>query len=102
MFPPLEPANPLYGILVWSIYTIYVSGKLVKGGVNLFLQLLTENKFALIHVSMIRMCNKVKTKASILQQYLLCLVVYQNIATKTIGNYVFSSLTISDVRKCKY
>ena len=70
--------------------------------INLFLQLLTENKFALIHASMIRMCNKVKTKASILQQYLLCLVVYQKIATKTIGNYVFSSLNISGVRKCKY
>ena len=25
--------------------------------INLFLQLLTENNFALIHVSMIRMCN---------------------------------------------
>ena len=51
---------------------------------------------------MIRMCNKVKTKDSILQQYLLCLVVYQKFATKTIGNYVFSSLNISGVRKCKY
>ena len=64
---PLEPAYPLYcaSILVWSIYTIYVSGKLVHGGggghtsklkmvINLFLQLLTENKFVLIHVSMIR------------------------------------------------
>ena len=29
---PLEPANPLHCILVWSIYTIYVSGKLVQGG----------------------------------------------------------------------
>ena len=46
---------------------------------------------------MIRMCNKVKTKASIFQQYPLCLVVYQKIATKTIGN----SLNISGVRKCK-
>ena len=55
-----------------------------------------------VHVSMIRMCNKVKTKASILQQYLFCLVVYQKNATKTIGNYVFSSLNISGVRKCKY
>ena len=51
---------------------------------------------------MIRLCNKVKTKASILQLYLLCLVVYQTIATKAIGNYVFSSLNISGVRKCKY
>ena len=69
--------------------------------INLFLYLFTVNKFALIHVSMIRMCNKVKTKASILQQYLLCLVVYQKIETKTKGNYVFSSLNISGVRKCK-
>ena len=74
----------------------------LKMVINLFLLLLTENKFALIHASMIRMCNKVKTKASILQQYLLCLVVYQKIATKTIRNYVFSSLNICGVRKCKY
>ena len=60
--------------------------------INLFLLLLTKNKFALIHDSMIIMCSKVKTKASILQQYLLCLVVYQNIATKTIGNYVLVHL----------
>ena len=109
--PPLEPANPLCCILVWSIYTIYVSGKLVQGGgghtsklkmvINLFLSLLTENKFALIHVSMIHMCKKVKTKAGILQQYLLCLAVYQKIATKTTEN-CFSSLNISGVRKCKY
>ena len=93
--PPLEPANPLYCIILCPIYTIYVSGKLIQGGhtsqlkmvINLFLLLLTENK-ALIHVSMIRMSNKVKTKASILQQYLLCLVVYQKIAIKTIGNNV--------------
>ena len=68
--------------------------------INLFLYIFTENKFALLHVSMISMCNRVKTKASILQQYLLCLVVYQKIATKTIGNYVFSSLNICGVRKC--
>ena len=69
--------------------------------INLFLYLLTVNKFALIHVSMIRMCYKVKTEASILQQYLLCSVLYQKSATKTIENFVFSSLNISGVRKCK-
>ena len=69
----------------------------LKMVINLFLLLLTENKFALKHVSMIHMCNKVKTKASIFQQYLLCLVVYQQIATKTIGNYVFSSLNLISV-----
>ena len=70
--------------------------------INLFLQLLAKNKFALIDASMIRMCNKVKAIASILKQYLFCLVVYQKTATKTVGNYVFSSLYISGVRKCKY
>ena len=43
-------------------------GSWVKGGhtiklkmvMTLFLKYLTGNKFALIHVSMIRMCNKVK------------------------------------------
>ena len=64
----------------------------LKMVINLFLLLLTENKFALIHVSMIHMCNKVKTKASIIQQYLLCLVVYPKIATRTIGNYVLVHL----------
>ena len=44
--------------------------------------IIDQNKFALMHVSMIRMCNKVKTKASILQQYLLCLVVYQKLQPK--------------------
>ena len=47
-----------------------------------------------------RMYNKVKTKASILEQHLLCLVVYQITAIKTIGNYVFSSRNINGVRKC--
>ena len=74
----------------------------LKMVINLFLYLLTKNIFALIHVSMIRMCNKVKPKASILKQYLFCLAVNQKIATKTIENYVFRSLNISGVRKCKY
>ena len=29
---PLDPASHLYCVLIWSIYTIYISGKLVKGG----------------------------------------------------------------------
>ena len=74
----------LYCILISSVYTIYVGGKLSQGGhtsklkmvINLFcFKFLTRNKFALIHVSMILMCNKIKTKASIFQQYFLCLVV---------------------------
>ena len=62
----------------------------------------TGTKFALIHVSIIRLCNKIKSKASIFQQYFLCLVVKKTVATKTIGNYVFKSLNISGVRKCVY
>ena len=55
------------------------------------------NKFALIHVSMIRMCNKIKTKANLFQQYLLCLALWQNVAARIIENFVFSSLNISGV-----
>ena len=32
MFPPLDPGNPLYCILIWYIDTKYVSGKLGPGG----------------------------------------------------------------------
>ena len=40
--------------------------------------LIIDRKYICLNTCyMIRMCNKVKTKASILQQYLLCLVVYQ-------------------------
>ena len=28
---PLDPVNPLYCILVWSVYTIYISKKLGQG-----------------------------------------------------------------------
>ena len=110
---PLAPANPLYCILIWYIDTTYVSGKLGPVGVGehtsklkmvitLFFKYLTENKFALIDISMIRMCNKMKTKASKLQQYILWMVLWQKVAAKTIENYDFSSLNISGVRKCKY
>ena len=104
--PPLEPANCLYCILVWSIYTIYVSWKLVQGGGGTYFKIengdlpisliIDQNKFALIHVSMICMCNKVKTKA------IYCAWSIPKIATKTIRNYVFSSLNISGVKKCEY
>ena len=30
--PPMDPANPLLCILMWSIYTLYASGKLCPGG----------------------------------------------------------------------
>ena len=108
--PPLEPANPLYCILVWSIYTLCKWEAVSRGGTYFKIEngdqpislIIDRIKLALIHVSMICMRNKVKTKASILQQYLLCLVAYQIFATKTVGNYVFSSLNIRGVRKCKY
>ena len=71
--PPLDPANPLYFILIWYIDTTYVSGKLGPGGehtsklkmvMTLFSKYLTGNKFALIDICMICMCNKIKIKAS--------------------------------------
>ena len=71
--PPLDPANPYYCILIWYIDTTYVSGKLGPGGehtsklkmvMTLFFKYLIGNKFALIDISMIRMCNKIKIKAS--------------------------------------
>ena len=34
--PPLHPVNPLYCILILSIYTICVSGKLIPGGGTYF------------------------------------------------------------------
>ena len=34
----------------------------LKMAINLFFKFFTGNKFALIHVSMIRMCYKIKTK----------------------------------------
>ena len=70
---------------------------------TLFFKYLTGNKFALIDISMIRMCNKIKKiKASQLQQDLLWMVLWQKVAAKTIESFVFSSLNISGVRKCKY
>ena len=45
----------------------------IDKGDKLFLKVLARNNFALIHVSMIRMCNKKTPKASLYQQNLLCL-----------------------------
>ena len=57
--PPLDPANPLYCILIWYIDTTYVSWKLgPRGGgggghtsklkmvMTIFFKYLTGNKFA--------------------------------------------------------
>ena len=49
--------------------------KIKNGDQPIFFKFLTRNKFALIHVSIIRMDNKIKGNANIFQQYLLCLVV---------------------------
>ena len=62
--PPLDPTNPLYCRLPWSIYTIYVRGKLGQvrgvgvGGHTFILKILktliipfwTGNRNAFIHV----------------------------------------------------
>ena len=70
---PLDPANPLYCILIWYIDTTYVSEKLgpgggsylkIENGYDPFFKLLNGNKFVLIDIFMIRMCNKIKIKAS--------------------------------------
>ena len=71
---PLDPANPLCCILIWYIDTTYVSGEAgSRGGghtsklkmvMTLFFKYLTGNKFAFIDICMIRMCNKIKIKAS--------------------------------------
>ena len=73
MSPTLDPANPLYCILIWYIDTTYVSGKLgpggggclkIENGDDPIFKFMNGNKFALIDISMIRMCNKIKIKAS--------------------------------------
>ena len=57
---------------------------ILKMVMTLFLKFLTGNKFTLIQVSMVRMCNKIKTKTSLFQQYPLCLGLWQKVAAKTI------------------
>ena len=72
---PLDPANSSYCIMIWSFHTTHASGKLCPGGKYYkiengdqpIFQFLTGNKYALIHVSLILMCIKMKTKASIFQ-----------------------------------
>ena len=50
---------------------------------------------------MIRMCNNTTTKASLFQPVVLGSFAKKN-ASKRIGNYGFSSLNISGLRKCKF
>ena len=86
-------------------------GSYVHGGHNsklkimmtLFFFFLTGNKFALIHVAMMRMCNEIKTKASnLFHRYFLCLFYSKGLSALSVENYVFSSQNITGVRKCKY
>ena len=65
--------------------------------------ILTGNKFALKHVSLMHMCNTLKLKL-IYFNNTSCApsVLLQKNAVKTKGNHVFCSLNISGVRKCKY
>ena len=112
MFPPV-PSFPLTHVV--SIYHISIqykgfAGSRGGGGTYFYIKndddpisvILTGNMFALKHVSFMHMRNNTKTKAGLFRQYILCLVLLQKIAAKTIGNHVFCSLNISGVRKCKY
>ena len=63
------------GFVCFVLYYVKISGERLQDQWSSGFKFLTRNKFALIHVSIIRMCNKIKSKASIFQQYLLCLVV---------------------------
>ena len=72
--PPGPSKSFILYIHMVIIDTTYVSGKLGPGGgghtsklklvMTLFFKYLTGSTFALIDISMIRMCNKIKIKAS--------------------------------------
>ena len=72
--PPPGPSKSLrLFLLIWYIDTTYVGGKLGPGGEHtsklkmvktLFFKYLTGNKSALIDISMIHVCNKIKIKDS--------------------------------------
>ena len=74
----------------------------IKNGDDPIFVILTRNKFALKHVSLMHMSNETKTKAVLFQQYIFGMVLKQKNAAQTIGKQVFNSLNISGVRKCKY
>ena len=61
----------------------------IENGDDHIFKYLTENEFVLIHVSVIRMCSKIKIKASLSKRYLLWLVLWKKLAAKTIDKYVF-------------
>ena len=102
MSPPLDPASHLHMLCQYTIYVYSLKDLLGPGGERSFILnfilkndndpisvILTGNKFALKHVSLMHMCNNTKTKAGLFQQYILCLVSLQKFAAKTIGNQVF-------------
>ena len=65
---------------------------------TLIFKVLTGNKYAFIHVSIIRMCNKTTNKACLFQQNLLCLDLLQKQKMKTVGNFCYSSMNISGIQ----
>ena len=83
------------------ILTVSLQREAVNGDDPIFV-ILTRNKFALKHVSLMHMSNETKTKAVLFQQYIFGMVLKQKNAAQTIGKQVFNSLNISGVRKCKY
>ena len=81
---PSDQVNPLYCILIWSIYTIYVRRKLGPGEKYFDIENGDDpivlnfdfnfNYFALKHVSTICIWKKITTKVSLFKKYLLCLI----------------------------
>ena len=76
MFTPLNQLPTLHILFKLIILVYSVQDLLVQGGggehtlklkmvMTPFSQFFTGNKFALKHVSMMRMCNKIKTKAGL-------------------------------------
>ena len=74
----------------------------LKMVMTLFFKYLTGNKFVLIDISMKRMRNKITSKLIDCNNTSYGWFYGQKVASKMIGNYVFSSLNITGVRKCKY
>ena len=80
MFPP-GPSFPLtYVVSIYHISIQYKGFAGSRGGTYFYIKndddpisvILTGNKFALKHVSLMHMCNNTKTKAGLFQQYILC------------------------------
>ena len=71
--PPLDPTFHLYILCVYTIYVYSITDLLGPVGHTLKLKLvmtqfflfLTGNTIALIHVSMMRLCNKIKNQVNV-------------------------------------